>query len=129
MRRVVIDTNVAVSAFLTHHGNAAKILDMITSRQLKVCYSNEILAEYIEVLSRPRFGFSIADQEGFINGIRCFGILVEPLKSSLPFADESDQIFYDTAQFCGALLITGNLKHYPNEPLIVTPAEFLTLLS
>ena len=39
--------------------------------------------------------------------------------------DETDRIFYDTAVSSGATLITSNKKDYPNEPFILTPAEFL----
>jgi hypothetical protein len=39
--------------------------------------------------------------------------------------DETDRKFYDVASACGALLITGNLKHYPSEPFIISPAGFL----
>jgi predicted nucleic acid-binding protein len=34
--------------------------------------------------------------------------------------------FYDVARFSDAFLITGNIRHYPKESTIVTPAEFLT---
>ena len=128
MFRVVIDTNVAVSALITPHGNAAKILDLIADNKLKVCYSELIQAEYIRVLSRPRFNFSAEDQGYFIKGIRRFGMSIEPMVSTIPFRDESDRIFYDVAKFCNATLITGNIRHYPTEPNIVTPAEFLRLL-
>ncbi|MCL2662882.1 MAG: hypothetical protein FWE83_06060 [Oscillospiraceae bacterium] len=37
----------------------------------------------------------------------------------------SDRIFYDTAIASGAVLITGNTKHFPDEPIIMTPSEFL----
>jgi hypothetical protein len=42
-------------------------------------------------------------------------------------ADESDRKFFDAAKTCGAVLITGNKKHYPPEPFILSPAEFLSL--
>jgi hypothetical protein len=39
--------------------------------------------------------------------------------------DETDRKFYDTAKAAGAMLITGNTKHYPDEPFILTPAAFI----
>jgi len=48
-------------------------------------------------------------------------------KSDIPFNDETDRKFYDAAKGSGAYLITGNKRHYPIEPVIVTPADFLLL--
>ena len=51
MRKVVIDTNIAVSALLTPTGNAARIIDMITDEKLQICYNTEILDEYVAMLT------------------------------------------------------------------------------
>ena len=128
MLRTVVDTNVVVSAFLSPGGNPAKIINLITDKNLRICYSAEILAEYTEVLSRSRFNFSDIDRNNFIQGIKHFGLLVEPPVSNVPLPDEDDRCFYDVAQFCEAILITGNIKHFPPEPFIVTPTEFINLL-
>lgn len=42
----------------------------------------------------------------------------------IPFADESDRKFFEAAKFCNAHLVTGNVKHYPNDALIMTAADF-----
>jgi hypothetical protein len=39
--------------------------------------------------------------------------------------DETDRKFYDVAKATDAILITGNTKHYPNEPFVLTPAAFV----
>lgn len=41
------------------------------------------------------------------------------------FTDESDKKFYEVAVFCEAELITGNIKHYPKDRLVMTANEFL----
>jgi len=128
MLRIVVDTNVVVSAFLTPNGNPARILDQITDQKLQICYNQEILTEYVEVLSRPRFKFSKNDCDNFIQGIKEFGRLVKPSVSNIPLLDEDDRCFYDVAKFCEAILITGNIKHFPTEQFIITPAEFLGLV-
>ncbi len=126
MRKVVIDTNVIVSAALSPKGNPAKIIALIAgSDDIQLYYSVDILAEYTEVLSRPYLKISPERQNGIISVIRQLGILIEPTISSIPMPDESDRVFYDTAKTIGAILITGNTKHFPSEPLIVTPADFL----
>jgi len=128
MLRIVVDTNVIVSAFLTPSGNPARIVDQITAQKLQVCYSYDILMEYMEVLSRPRFKFNKDDCSNFTQGIKQFGRLVSPPASNIVLQDEDDRCFYDVAKFCEAILITGNIKHFPTEQFIVTPTEFLDLV-
>ena len=41
--------------------------------------------------------------------------------------DKDDRAFYETAKYCDVPLITGNLKHFPAEPLIMSPADFCAL--
>ena len=127
MLRVVIDTNIIVSALRSPDGNPAKILDLVTDRKLQVCFNIEILSEYIEVLGRPHFNFVEEDRDGFISGVKQFGLLIKPDTSDIHFPDEDDRSFYDTAKTSGAILITGNTKHYPSEPFIINAAEFLSL--
>jgi len=43
-------------------------------------------------------------------------------------SDEDDRCYYDTAKNFGAYLVTGNIKHYPDDPWVLTPAEFVKLL-
>jgi predicted nucleic acid-binding protein len=87
------------------------------------------MTEYIQVLARPHFNFSPEKQQYFIEGIKRVGRLITPIPNKILLPDESDRIFYDTAKESGAILITGNIKHYPSENLIVTPAEFNILIT
>ena len=41
------------------------------------------------------------------------------------FLDEADKKFYEVAKFCGAVLVTGNLKHFPKDPLVMSVTDFL----
>ena len=129
MHRVVIDANVAVSALLSPHGNLAQILNMVFNERLETYYCAEILAEYTKVLARPRFDFSIEDQKHVIEGIQMFGMLKEPSPCDIPFSDESDRVFYEVAKAANAYLVTGNAKHFPDEPFIISPAKCICLLS
>lgn len=128
MRKVVIDANIVVSALMTPAGKPARILNMVSDGKLQLCYSTDILTEYMDVLSRPKFNFSDADIERFFAGVMRFGMLVNPTISNELFTDEKDRCYYDTAKTGAITLITGNIKHYPNEPLIMTPADFLASL-
>jgi hypothetical protein len=77
------------------------------------------------VLSRPRLKIPVEIQERIINAIIKAGIFFEPITGAIPLPDETDRIFYDTAKEIGAILITGNIKHYPAEDFIMTPSQFL----
>jgi hypothetical protein len=79
----------------------------------------------MDVLSRPKFNFTDTDIKGFFAGVMRFGLTVNPTVSDVPFTDERDKFYYDVAKTENIPLITGNIKHYPNEEQIVTPAEFL----
>ncbi len=52
--RVVLDTNIVVSALLQPLGPSASILLLALSGKLRLCFSESLLAEYEEVLRRPR---------------------------------------------------------------------------
>ena len=125
MQKVVIDTNVIVSAALTEKGNPAEIMRLVSEHKLCMFYSEDILREYTEVISRSKFGISTETQLEILTKIIESGILVEPAICNVELQDETDRIFYDAARESGAVLVTGNIKDYPNEPFILTPAQFL----
>lgn len=125
MIKIVIDTNIIISAALTPLGNPAKIIDMVFEDKLQIFYSLQILSEYKEVLSRPRLKIATQTQIDILGAIKEVGTLIEPTISNIPFIDESDRIFYDTAKTSRAILISGNIRHYPDEAFIMTPSDFL----
>ena len=127
---VVIDTNILVSALWSEQGKPAKILTLIINDLLIPCFNAEIIQEYKEVLARPHlaFHFKKARVDVIINKIKADGLSVVVKPSSIVFVDESDRVFYDVAKASGAYLITGNSKHYPDEPFILSPSQFLILL-
>jgi len=126
MPNIVIDTNVVISAALTPHGNPAKIMKAVYEKEeLQLYYSLGILDEYEGVISRPYLKLPFADRATIIDRIKKIGILIDPNPSEIPLPDESDRIFYDTAKTAGAILVTGNIKHFPTEIFILSPQEFL----
>ena len=128
MISVVIDTNVIVSAILSPSGVCSKIMNLVFDGEIQIYYSNEILAEYRDVLFRASLDLNIEKRKLFFEIIREAGILIEPTVSKLKLPDESDRVFYDTAKESRAILITGNIKHYPFMSFVMTPAEFLRKL-
>jgi putative PIN family toxin of toxin-antitoxin system len=127
--KVVLDTNILVSSLITS-GPPAVVVDMVADGKIIPFYSNPILQEYWEVLSRKKFGFNSAQVTRLIDDIVRTGIAVEgkqPNKNKK--VNKGDQIFYDAAVEAAAYLITGNIRHFPKESFINTPAQFLTLIA
>jgi putative PIN family toxin of toxin-antitoxin system len=125
--RAVLDTNIIISAFINPDGKPSQILKMVLSRKAELCYNAAILSEYESVMLRPKFS-SVIDSNNirrFINLVRNIGISFNPLPGNTKLPDESDRIFYDTAKGSGSFLVSGNLKHFPKEPFILSPADFL----
>ena len=129
----VIDTNVLVSALISHNDDAAtvQVLSMVFNGEIIPVYSNYITKEYRMVLSRKRFGFSSDLIEHLVSAIEKFGILVDPQSTGIVLPDMNDLPFYEVVlDKCddNADLVTGNTKHFPTEPFIVTPRELLDIL-
>jgi len=125
MEQVVIDTNVLISATLSPQGNPAEIMMKVSYGELQLIYSSDIMNEYTKVLAYDRLNISQTTQDKVIEGIRKKGKLINPTVSTIALPDEDDRFFYDAAKESGATLITGNIKHFTNEPFIVTPADFI----
>ena len=123
--QVVIDTNVLVSALWSRDGAPAKVVSMVLRGELIPCYDYRILCEYREVLQRPKFKFSKSEVNSLLDWWESCGrsVLAEPLEDA--FIDEADKKFYEVAKFCGAVLVTGNRKHFPEDPLVMGVMDFL----
>ena len=133
MIKAVIDTNVLVSAFWTANSRSptVRIVDAITKDLFVPIYSAQMIAEYREVLSRTKFGFSADEVSSLVDHIVTHGEFVEPMDSDEYFSDPDDKVFFCTAlaaEKAVPLLVTGNTKHYPPADFIVTPAEFCEIL-
>ncbi len=122
---VVIDTNILVSALWSRNGTPAKILSLVLNGKIVPCVDFRILREYRAVLERPKFGFSKPEIDTLLGWFEDYGfsVVAEPLDEE--FLDEADKKFYEVAKQCGAILITGNRKHFPQDPCVVGAAEFL----
>lgn len=124
--KAVIDTNVVISSTLSLNGKPAEIMKLFYTSKLQLFYTVEIFAEYKRVLAYKKLSIAEETQFGIINALEVGGTFVEsPTSSTISFTDESDRIFYDTAKANDAILITGNIKHYPDDSAVMTPADFL----
>lgn len=130
----VIDTNVLVSALLTSHSDAAtvKVMEKIFTGEIIPLFSQEILDEYSVVLHREKFKFIPEVVAVLLDVMKTIGQLVKPSPSNETLKDMKDLPFYEVAlikQDVKSFLITGNIKHFPTKPFIVTPNEFLDILN
>ena len=128
--RIVLDTNVLVSALLSPFGPPGEILRLITTGTVQVCHDARILSEYREVLLRPVFPFSPAQVESLLEQIEVDGVPVASVPLSEPLPDPDDEAFLAVALAGGAQsLVTGNLKHYPERcrqgVRVVSPRDFV----
>ena len=129
----VVDANVLVSAMLKIQSIPGQIANEALLGDLIPLLSDEILAEYREVLARPKFKFNQDNVEMLIEGIIDRGIFMDavPIDELLP--DSKDIVFYGVVmggrtQLDEAYLVTGNIKHFPVKPYIVTPKEMLEIM-
>lgn len=128
----VIDTNVIVSALLSHYDDAATVqtIKRVISGDVVPIYNDDIINEYLTVLHRSKFNFSESLITEIIKVIIDFGISTERLESSIVLPDPKDLVFYEVAlSVDDSFLVTGNIKHFPKKPFIVTPAELLRIMN
>ena len=128
----VIDTNVIVSAMLSSNLNSNPniIVNAFNNRIIIPLYNEIILSEYEDVLSRPCFKLNPEQINIFISTLRRFGIKTEGSKTfDEHFPDPDDIVFYEVRMGVdGSFLVTGNIKHFPRKPFVVTPAEMVNIL-
>ncbi len=130
----VIDTNVFVSALLTKTEDAAtvQVFKAIADGRITPLYHKDILMEYQEVLSRPKFHFSSSVIKAVLDRIIECGVEVFPKPTGEILIDVDDLVFYEVAmekRDDDSYLVTGNKKHYPVRDFIVTPAEMMKILN
>ena len=131
MIHAVIDTNVLVSAFITKKldSSTAKVWSAILNFDIVPMYSEEIIEEYKDVLHRKKFNIPEQLIKDAINHILENGVRGERVLSDDFFPDSKDVVFYEVAiSKDDAYLVTGNTKHFPKKPIVVTPAEMLEIL-
>lgn len=132
--RVVLDTNVLVSAMLAG-GNAPDLaLQLVLQGDAMILVDSRILAEYDEVTARLRFGFDNRERLLLLDAIERIAepVLARPLRLSLP--NPEDRMFVEVAVAGKAdAIATGNRKHFiPKKGTfavdVMSPREFVDRL-
>lgn len=126
----VFDTNVLVSALMSKREESPTVLllNHVLDGNIVLVYNEEIVSEYQEVLHRDKFGFSDERIKTVLEVVRT-GLCLGRTPSDEIFPDSDDAVFYEVALSKeGAFLVTGNLRHFPKSPIVVTPAEMIRIL-
>jgi putative PIN family toxin of toxin-antitoxin system len=114
MIRVVLDTNVLVSANLSDDGLEALVLSLALNQKIQLHVSGPILEEYERVLSYPRLRFDTKEAARFLTRLRRSSVLVMPTQTVSASPDEADNRFLECAEAARAeFLVTGNKRHFP----------------
>ena len=133
MIRVVIDTNVLVSAIWNSKGIPARVVDAIYAGTLEPVLSESILREYREVLLCKKFSFPADVVNQMLHYFKLFLLPLPPEQVPYRCSDPEDSKFLAAAIAGGAsYLVTGNRRHYPKKVAgieIVTPREMISVLA
>lgn len=127
----VIDTNVLVSALLSRLKNTStvQLMQLLILGDITPIYNDEILEEYYSVLTREKFGLPEVLIDETLNVIKKFGINSSRKETYELLPDPKDIVFYEVAlSVDDSFLVTGNTKHFPKKPFVVTPAKMLQII-
>ena len=128
----VIDTNVIVSSMLSHSSNPGLIIDHVVAGNIISLLNEEILKEYLNVLTRNKFGFDDITIKETIDAIKKNAIYLSRDQTIEDFIDKDDIVFFEIVMSArstmDAYLITGNIKHFPVRSYVVTPREMIEII-
>ena len=109
--------------------STAKVWGAVLNYDIIPMYNEEIIEEYKDVLHRQKFNIPEQLIKDAINHIIVNGVRSERVLSDDFILDPKDVVFYEVAMSKDdAYLVTGNTKHFPKKPIVVTPAEMLEIL-
>lgn len=128
---VVIDTNVLVSALLSKHPDfsTVRVLELVFLCNVIPLFDSEILSEYEDVLHREKFKLPESLIRKIIEEIVRVGEPADRILSDEKLVDPKDIVFYEVALSKeNSFLVTGNLRHFPRTPMVVSPAQLLEII-
>lgn len=131
--RLVVDTNVLVSAALKPEGLQRTVLLLAIAKPARLYVSTAIIAEYRDVLSRREFQIRKGLRQQLFDMISKRAHLVDPVRAVQVASDPEDDKFIECADAARAdYLVTGNVRHFPmfwKNTKVVTSREFLSLVA
>jgi hypothetical protein len=132
MQKVILDTNVVVSALIQKSFPYLILSELYLESKIELCISEDLLSEYYEVLSRDkfaRFADFKANADAILVNIRKQSSFFHPRHKVKKIKDEDDNMLLELAQECKAdFLVTGNTNDFVikahKKTRIVTPREY-----
>jgi len=129
--RLVLDTNVLVSAALKPDGLERTVLLIALSKPARLYVSQAILEEYGDVLARPELKIRKGLRRQFLQLIRNRSHPIKPKQRLDVAGDPGDNKFLECSDAARAdYLVTGNRRHFPKfwkQTKVVTAREFVEL--
>lgn len=133
-RRIVLDTNIVLSALLFNAGRLAWIRQAWQRQQLQPLVCKETASELLRVLAYPKFKLSASEQEELLADFLPYADVVElptPWPALPACRDEKDQVFLVLAYVGKAdTLVTGDadiLAMREAFPKLILTAEELAM--
>jgi hypothetical protein len=135
--RLILDTNVLVSANIQRSYPYFIVDRIFADHNFELCISDELFSEYFEVLNRDKFAkfpdFH-ARAQTLLSDIKTYGMRFNPTVKVNLISDEPDNRLLELAETCGAdYLVTGNTNDFTltqyKETKIVSPKEFFEVLN
>jgi len=131
--RLVLDTNVVVSAGLKPDGFQRAVLNLAITKPARLYVTTSILEEYATVLSRPGLRIPKGLRQQTLQLIKNRSHTVAPHCRIEVTMDPRDNIFLECADAARAdYLVTGNLRHFPKfwkMTKIIGSREFLGIVA
>lgn len=128
----VIDTNVLVSAAIKPESVPGQAVELVLDGVIVPLLNKAIIKEYRDVLLRPKFGFPEQLVNDILNEIGDRGIFIDAEHVDVMLPDPKDIVFYEVVMESrkeeDAYLVTGNIKHFPEKPFIVTPRQMINII-
>lgn len=129
----VIDTNVIVSGMLNPDSIPGIVLKHALGGKIIPLINKEIVTEYENVVRRNKFGFDEIDINNVLLNIKERAITLDRTITDELFVDQKDIVFYEITltgrEDKHSYLITGNIKHFPKKPFVVTPKEMVDIIN
>lgn len=128
----ILDTNVIVSAMLKTGSVPGQVAAEALNGDIIPVLNDEIIAEYEDVLNRPKFRFDKKAVKVLLDELKKRAVYSDYglIEDEIP--DPKDVIFYavlmEKRKEEDAYLVTGNMKHFPMRTYIVTPREMLDII-
>ena len=111
MRHVVVDTN-CLLRMIPIHGRYRQIWEAFLSEKYAICVSNEIIFEYMEILSQKVSAKFAANIVGAILKSNCVKLISPSFHYNLITQDPDDNKFVDCAIIANADFIVSDDSHF-----------------